>query len=229
MKSTFLFVSLLVPVPIAYAAVPTAGNQAKPAAKIKLVTMSAGRVGDAVITTREVIANSFIEDALFRPSKEKKVYQKAISDRTFVQEVTAVLLETAISKEGKELPLAKVTAGDFQAAKDAASKKLKAISQWRDLRLTDTEFDSILRSKLSAKKFLEFKVESASLPISDADSLEYYKNNKFKFENVPYEGLKGNIKAFLRKKQIDDRLREWFEVLKIKYAIRNQLAEKGRS
>jgi hypothetical protein len=68
---------------------------------------------------------------------------------------------------------------------------------------------------------------SASLAISDSQAEEYYKKNKFKFDNVPFEGLKENIKAFLRKKQVDERLREWFEVLKIKYGIRNQLAEKG--
>jgi len=208
----------------AHGAVP--GNKKPP---LKLITTNAGRVGDDVVTSREVKINSFIEDVLYRPSSPKKLFDRNLTDRFFLQEVTAVLLEKAIAIEGRDLPLAKVSQDEIKAAREKLLKKAQGAPGWKSLSVEQAELKRILTAKLVAKKFIGFKVDSAALPVSDQDALAYFQNNRFKFESLPFEKFKDNIKGYLRKKQVDDRLREWFEVLKIKYSIRNHLAERAET
>lgn len=212
------------------AAVPEAKNKTAKKSESKsesskLVSRDAGRVGESFVTSREILANSLIEDKLFRSGKGRKLQNKAITDRVFLQETTAVLLERAISLEAKDFPVAKVSLAELKEEQKKVAKELGNLSAWKVLEISEAELKSILSAKLAAKKFLQFKVDSWSLPVGDMEAKAYYDKNKFKFENMPFEQFKSNIKSYLTKKQVDDRLREWFEVLKIKYSIRNHLAE----
>ena len=219
----FLF-SILISSQLSFAAVEGGTNKSD----LQLVTQSVGIVAGRHITSREVAINSFIEDQLYRSKKAKKIYRFSPTNSKFVQETTAVLLEMAISEEGLRFPVAQVEEAELKSQRRKFLQKARNKKAWKALQVEDTELDNQLKAKMSAKKFIRFKVSSASLPITDQEAEAYFNKNRFKFDKLPFKKFKKNIKSYLNKKRVDARLREWFEVLQIKYSIRNQLDE-GRS
>ena len=201
------------------------GRQTQGNSELKLITQSVGLVAGRHITSREVTINSFIEDQIYRSKKQKRVYRFAPNQSKFVQETTAVLLEMAISEEGLRFPVAQVEESELKNQKRRFLRRVKNNKAWNALEVEDSELNDHLRSKMSAKKFIRFKVSSASLPITDQEAEAYFNKNRFKFDKLPFQKFKKNIKSYLNKKRVDARLREWFEVLQIKYSIRNQLDE----
>ena len=191
----------------------------------KLVTQSVGLVAGKHVTSREVTINSFIEDQLYRSKNTKRIYRYSPGNSKFIQETTAVLLEMAISEEGLRFPVAQVEEAELKSQRRKFLQKARSNKAWKALQVEENELDDQLRSKISAKKFIRFKVSSASLPITDQEAEAYFNKNRFKFDKLPFKKFKKNIKAYLNKKRVDARLREWFEVLQIKYSIRNQLDE----
>ena len=200
----------------------------KSSADWKLVTQNVGMVAGKHITSREVIVNSFLEDILYRSKKVKKIYKLNPNNKDFVEETTAVLLEMAISEEGLRFPVAQVESTELKDQRRKFLQKVRSNRAWKALQVEDLELDMQLKAKISAKKFIRFKVSSASLPITDQEAEAYFNKNRFKFDKLPFKKFKKNIKSYLNKKRVDSRLREWFEVLQIKYSIRNQLDE-GKS
>ena len=191
----------------------------------ELVSRSVGAVGKEVVTSRYVLMNSLIEDELYRRGKARGLMKLDIKSRLFMQETTAVLIELAISRESKSFPIAQVQESEVKSQMQKFSKRMKGSSAWKKLGVTSEELKLILSRKLMSKKFIKFKVDSASLPVSDMEAEEYFKKNRFKFEKYGFEKFKKNIKSFLNKRRVYSRLKEWFEVLQIKYNIRNHLSE----
>lgn len=203
---------------------PAAGKVSSQS-QAEVVSASAGSVAGQVMTLRDILLNSLLEDILYR-KKHSELSLKNYKNKNFNREAAAVLLEQAIWLESKGFPVATTTEAQFRQAKKqvlAASKKAPYARVWKSLAPTDSELTEELRQKLSAKKLLAFKVDSAKVPVSDDEAQSYYKNNKFKFEKLPFENFRDNIKDFLSQRQVEDRLKEWFEVLRLKYRIDNQL------
>lgn len=195
-----------------------------------LLSTNAGRVGDSIVTSREVMINHLIEEALYRSSsKENKTTAKIrldnVKDRDFVRETTAVLLETAIFFEAESFSSVKISAGAIAEQTRLVQKKLKSHKVWQKIRVEPQELKDILTRKLRTKEFIRFKMDSASIPISDKEAETYFNNNRLKFENLPFANFKENIKGYLSKQQSDKRLKDWFELLQSKYRVRNYLAE----
>ncbi len=207
---------------VSVAALPTPEEQAK---SLTMITRNAGRVGQEILTTRGVQISSWIEDALYRESNQKRLGNANVLGRDFIQETTAVLLEAAIATEAADFPASQVTPEEVRDRGSRALAKLKKSDGWKQLQVTDAEFEQAMTRKLRSKKFIKFKMDLASLPVSDQEVKDYYDKNKFKFDNLPFENFKENIRSFLTRRQVDERMKEWFEVLHIKYRIRNSLAE----
>lgn len=195
----------------------------------ELISANAGRVGDYVVTTREVMINHMIENALVRYKKgqvpKPTLKLDKIKDRDFVRETTAVLLETAIYFEAESFSAAAVADSTVSAQARLVRDRLRHDSLWKKLQVAPEELQKILRRKLRAKDFIKFKIDSATIPISDREAREYFENNRLKFENLQFENFKDNIKAYLTKQQVDKRLKDWFELLQSKYRVRNYLSE----
>lgn len=196
-----------------------------------LISSSVGRVGDWVVTSREVMINHLLENALYKTSAKNKVPKATLSlartrDREFIRETTSVLLETAIYLEAESFAQSDSNlAATIETQKSLAVIRLKNDPTWKKLKPSDKEISLFVRRKIKAKDFLRFKMESASIPISDREAEEYFQNNKLKFENLPFNNFKDNIKSYLTKQQMDRRLKDWFELLQSKYRVRNLLSE----
>ena len=200
-------------------------GQSVPAATTKLISTHAGRVGNEVITSRGVMINHLIESALFRNNKKTTLKPDDVKSREFIRECTGVLLETAIFFEAESFAAANVSSTHIKSQTRKAKNLLSANSTWRRLEVTPEELEQAVARKLRAKEFIRFKIDSATIPISDREAEEYFNNNKLKFENLPFEDFKTNIKSYLTKQQVDKRLKDWFELLQSKYRVRNYLAE----
>ena len=75
------------------------------------------------------------------------------------------------------------------------------------------------RSRFS-EKFIQFKTDSSLVPVTDEEAKAYFEKNKGRFGNLPFERFKVNIKRFLIRRQVDSRLKDWFDVLQRKYKIK---------
>ena len=74
--------------------------------------------------------------------------------------------------------------------------------------------------KLKAQSFLKFKTESLVVLVSDEEIKQYFQKNRVKFGSAPLEAVKENIRQYLVTQQIQDKLKEWFEILKRKYKVK---------
>ena len=200
------------------AAVPTKESQ--------LISMAVGRVKGHVVTSREVNINFIVESILYGKKGQRvpvKLYD--IGSKAFAREVTAVLLEWVVFFESEAFSLAKSSAKEIEAARKQLVRKTTKNTLWQNLKVSSKEVETLLRRKLQAKKFIRFKVESSVVPITDDEAREYFEANRVKFGNLPFDNFKQNIKSFLGRKQVDRRLKDWFEVLQSKYKVRNFLNE----
>ena len=188
--------------------------------------MSAGQYMDRVVTSRQVHMSFFVEKVLFGKIDKGEVKEfYSVQSKEFAREVTAVLMEEVVYEESKGFQVTQVANEEVLEAK----KKLLGLAAksaiWISLKVSDNELNQLIRKKLQAKKFIRFKVDSSTVPITDDEARAYFEENRLKFGNLPYENFKQNIRAFLGRKQIDKRLKDWFEVLQNKYKVRNFFSE----
>ncbi len=199
---------------------------AVPPAKRELVTFAVGQIKGRVVTSRQVNMSFFVESALYgRKSKKipKQFYN--IKSKEFRRETSAVLLEKVVFEDSKDFKAMKVSGKEVSSAKAKFLKLASSSSSWRKLKVGEPELLELLRQKMQAKKYIRFKVDSSIVPITDDEALEYFNKNRVNFGNLPFQNFKQNIRAFLGRKQIDRRLKDWFEVLQNKYRVRNLLTE----
>ncbi|OFZ19063.1 MAG: hypothetical protein A2Z20_05105 [Bdellovibrionales bacterium RBG_16_40_8] len=195
-----------------------------------IVSTSAGRVSDIVITSREVVINYMIEEALVSPdAKSQKLALKPqdIKSAAFIRETTAALFETAIYLEAESFSETAVSEAVVESKAQDVIRKLKTNKDWKKLEVANREIKNILRRKLRAKDFIRFKIDSVAITITDQEAQDYFDNNRLKFENLNFSNFKENIKSYLTKQQADKRLKDWFELLQSKYRVHNFLAERS--
>lgn len=195
-------------------------------ASSSLISTSVGRVKDHVLTSREVGIHFYIENALSNPARSLQVLKvPGIETRAFSDQVSKSLLEQVVYIESQNFPVAKVSDADLSSSRSKANQRLSGVSGFKELEATPEEVERIVRQHLQAKKFIQFKENSSTVPVTDAEARDYYESNKLRFGNLPFENFKDNIKAYLTKTQSEKRLKEWYEVLQSKYKVRNFLAE----
>ncbi len=195
-----------------------------------LITTGAGRAGDIVITSREVMMAHMIENALYHFAKDKvpppAIKSADVRSPEFVSETTTAVLEAAIDLESKNYKGTKFMSTDMAVQNNVklVLQRLKNDKIWASLAVTKNEVEELVRRKMRTKEFIRFKMESSTIPATDREAEEYFNANKMKFENLPYENFRENIKGYLTKQQVDRRMKDWFELLQNKYQVRNYLA-----
>ena len=56
--------------------------------------------------------------------------------------------------------------------------------------------------------------------VTEHDVKNYYEKNRLKFGNTPLVQVKPQIKDFLSQELLQERLKDWFEILKRKYRVK---------
>ncbi len=187
------------------------------------ITQVVGQAGDRIVTSREVQVNYFAEAALFPDEKSKQDLKLTAADSGFAREITHVLIEWIVYKEADIFNAATVPEDDILKSisvirTSANLAELK--SYWDNFGVTTQELREVVKRKLVAKKFIQFKTRASVVPVTDAEALQYFQKNRIRFGNAPFAQFKDSIKSLLAQEQANTRIRDWFELLQKKYRVR---------
>jgi len=192
----------------------------------ELISTTAGQVKDKIITSREVELNYMIEKVLSGDEREISAISRLdIESKSFAKEVNAVLSEWMVYLESETFTAVNVPMEQINKLTRAGIEKLEKIKAFKSLEPGDKEVRDMFERKLRARALTKFKSESAVVPVTDADAKLHFEQNRAKFGNLPFENFKENIKSYLVRQQVDSRLKDWYDVLRSKYRVRNFLAE----
>lgn len=205
------------------------GTLAATEEKPLLVMRAVGQVGDHVLTSREVILTGVVEQWFYaiqdRPSetlrrKEKERWFLEPDTPAFMDQVSRAMIDLMISLEAENFAVAEVSPLDLQKETTRLMIDFATLPEWKKWAPTASEIQVILKRKKRSHAFLEFKSEGASTLINDEEAKTYFEKNRGKFGNYPFEQFKNSIKEVLARDRLDQRLKDWFEVLKKKYHVR---------
>lgn len=189
------------------------------------VTSAVGQVGGEVVTSREVQISFAIDQVLMSQAVIKKSLDRSSwlitpGTEAFRAHLSQVLLELLIKMEAESFSVAQVSAEDVKADMALAKDSLKDWSEWKKWDVTDLELERLVFRRKMAKNFLKFKTESSGVVVTDVEVKAYFEKNRVKFGAAPLEQFKEGIRDVLAQQQLEEKLKDWFEVLKRKYRVR---------
>ena len=202
-------------------AAPTAALKSNAVAS-RLITKVVGELSDRIVTSREIQINEALEQAISDKTSGLRIM--SVKDPAFPGDVTRVLNEWAVYLEAQSFSAKPPLRAEAQKRLRAVLDVWTPRADWQSLEVSEGELREQMERKLLAKEFIRLKTDASQAPITDADASAYFKKNRLKFGNLPFEDFRENIKTFLAKQQTDRRLKEWFEVLNRKYRTRNYVS-----
>lgn len=183
-----------------------------------VLTETVGTSAFQVVTSREVKASTFLNQAL------KSEMQDLLATSS-ANESNATLYEIAIFRESQSLGAVKLSAEELNRFVSQAQTRLQKNKDWKKLEVQDGELRQWVERKHVAETFLELKASSLTSIVTDQEIQEYYEKNRAKFGQTPLFEQKDNIRRFLQKESQKSRIQDWLTALKVKYQIRNDLME----
>ena len=223
----FILASILFAVSLGYAA----------DLKMTLVTRVVGEAGPRVVTSREVRINEAIGQVLQKPAlpdkpaapnasttsnaAAAKMKVLSVEDPAFPAQVLRVLDEWTVFLEATEVGSKVADKSEVARLTKAVSDHWKGASDWERLETSSGEIREVIERKLAAQSLERLKGDASLVNVTDAEALQYYKKNRLRFGNQPFENFKDNIKSALVRSQTERRLAEWRSVLRRKYRVRN--------
>ncbi len=202
---------------ITHAAPPPA--PAPPAQPINQVLAS---VGSRTITSREVRIQSVLESIVEGSSTGILDFSIRPQEPRFQKELTKAILEWMIYLEAQAVGMSQVGTPEIESTQKVALSKMSESEQklWARLGVSEKELTSYVERKLRAKRFLEYKSKSTAVTATDVEAQRYFEQHRKRFGDQPFEKFKDNIKALLSTAESEERLKEWFSILKRKYRVR---------
>jgi len=186
-----------------------------------------GVAAENTLTSRQVNAH-VIFSSLYKPDAEKLFYSLPLKSQDLMSATSNLLMEFLIVEDAKSFQLATLSKNEVKQRLvyfKRAIKQSQYSKNWNVLQISDAELLEIAQIKLRAVKFLQTKMESFTVPISEVEinaRLEQYKKNHPKMELA---SLKEKIKVDLKADKIQSDLREWFQLLRTKYVVKNLLIQ----
>lgn len=194
-------------------------------ARAELVSTGVGLVRGQAVTSREVQILNLLEAVLYEKTPVNKLKILGLDSKAFNKATQDALLESVVALEAQNFNVVQVSNEELKEAETHALDALKNSKAWKSLQVPPHELSNLVRRKTQAKKFIQFRAQSSVLPVTEAEALRYFNENRLKFGNLPFENFKENIKSFLSRSQVDRRLKDWFDVLLSKYQVKNLIAE----
>jgi hypothetical protein len=190
-----------------------------------VVSTGVGMVRGNVMTSREVQIQQMLETTLYGKPNKETLKPLALDSKAFSKAVQDALLESVVALEAQSFNVVQLTNDEIVAAEKKVNQVLKPVKTWKDLEVSAKELNEGLRRKLQAKKFIQFRAQSSVLPITDSEALKYFTENRLKFGTLPFENFKENIKSYLSRMLVEQRLKDWYSLLLNKYQVKNLIAE----
>lgn len=201
-----------------------------------------------VISSREVKISYVIDQALAMPL-DKEIAEKSVEPQTAVKNkkkenvkishasvkdqwllandsadlqahLAQVLVEIVVSSEAENFSIGQVDKDELERWQKHLNEQTHNWSPWKALEVQADELNGILNRKMRAKNFLKFKMEASGVTVSEDEVKQYYEKNRVKFGNMPYAQFSQSIRDKLTQDQTQERLKDWFDILKRKYRVR---------
>jgi hypothetical protein len=188
----------------------------------QLVMKVVGGIEGRVLTTRDVQASSLLDHLLYN---EDASTQLKYGTEEFANQLNRLLIEWMVRDEADVFGVAKVSEGEVDESFQSIKSKLKnhpvVKSRWNDLGFSESQLREMIGRKLRANRFIKYKSNSSFVQVSDDEARDYYNNNRVKFGTTDFDGFKENIKKYLGRKNAEDRLRDWLDILRKKHKVKN--------
>jgi hypothetical protein len=188
----------------------------------EIVSVGVAQIRQETMTSREVNARTMVHNVLAGLKVEPLV---SVDSKAFSKILEERLIERVVALEAQSLNLASVSAEEIDRGVQTATRSLSRLEAWRRLQISPAELQAFVETSLVARRFIEFRARSSVLPVTDAEALKHFNENRLKFGDLPFDHFKENIKNYLSRTQVDRRLKEWYGILFNKYQVKNILAE----
>lgn len=186
-----------------------------------LTNTTLGQVGEEIVSTRDVEIHYMMIHALYH--YKSKPMNLPLTRRSLNKEISNFMLEEMVFQEAKSFALAKI------AKKQIMKKSTQVLSRilgssyaknWKAWKVETQELDQFVHRNLRSRKLIGVKRKSAEVLVSELEVDNYLKANSIKEDDQKNKMYRKTVKSFLGRKQGEQRLREWFQVLKEKYKVR---------
>lgn len=184
----------------------------------QLLTRTVAQVGNHVITSREVQIVGVLEDLLYEPEEAKSAQN--LDFNLTPSRVSALILEWMLFFEAESFSVGNPSEELLGQQAKKVEQRLGANTKWLKLEVSKAELETVLKRKATAKNIMKVKTEFSGISVTDADAQEFFDKNKAKFGNVTFQTFKDNIKSYLLQQAMQERMKDWIEVLKRKYRVR---------
>jgi hypothetical protein len=193
--------------------------------KGEVVSEAVAQAGSHVITSREVLISNILDQALATPHKKgitppRTDWLLPATGEAFSRHLAQVLLEIVVQMEAENFSIGQVSQVEVLNNEKHIQDMVKGWQPWVDLEVSSGEMQQMILRKLRAKNFLNFKMESSGVQISDEEARAFYEKNRVRFGNLPFAQFKAGIKEVLAQKELQEKLKGWFDILKRKYRVR---------
>lgn len=189
----------------------------------ELINRAVAQVGTQVITARQVWVSNIYDrwkvagSGALSPQPD---WKPPIKSDSFRQALNSLILEIMVIQEAESFSIAKVEADEVDKKQNTFSKAVQSFSGWTTLEVSDSELKKMVERKMRSQNFLNFKTESANLIVTDQEAQSYFEKNRLKFGNLPFSQFQESIKDVLRKQVVENRLKDWLDILRRKYRVR---------
>lgn len=189
----------------------------------EFLSMSVARTNSYIFTSRETHIQNLLETALEDSSSEFKKLSE--DSQAFYNQVEKTIVEHLVAQEASHFSTVRLTDEELKKAFDRLSKAVFQSPAWKSLEPSEKEWKEIFFRKVQASKFIQFRAQSSVIPVSDVEARKYFNENRLKFGDSSFEQFQENIKIYLRRSQVEQRLKDWYDVLRSKHKARNLLSE----
>jgi hypothetical protein len=197
-----------------------------PFKKGAVVSEAVAQAAGHVITSREVIISHIVAQSI---SDQTQILQdkKKLSDwilkpgtDAYKEHLGQILLEMVVNKEAENFSIGDVSNSDTRTAEKRVTETVGSWNFWQGLEVSTAELNQMIVVKLRAKNFLKFKSETSGVNISEDEAKAFYDKNRVKFGNLPFSQFRESIKTVLAQEQLQEKLKDWFDILKRKYRVK---------
>jgi hypothetical protein len=182
----------------------------------KLVAATVAKLQEkTIVTLNDVKISKVIEQNLLSLDNTKK--QIALKESVELDDVSKTVLETVALLEAATFKYASYDESLFKKLTDLLlqSKELDILGV-----KTLKEIEFRVKEKLIAKSFIALRSENLKTVVNDSELRTYYEKNRTQFADMPFEKFRNTIREYYLKEKLNEKLNEWFSVLKSKYQVR---------
>jgi hypothetical protein len=191
----------------------------------KLVSAGVGQVGGQVLTSREVQISYAVDQFLLtqgalKKNADREAWVVRTGTEAFREHLSRMMLEFLIKMEAESFSVAQVPPEEVKSEMALVKEGMKDWTEWKSWEVSEIELERLLFRRKMAKNFLKFKTESSGVVITDPEAKAYFEKNRVRFGSAPFAQFKEGIREVLAQQQLEEKLKDWFEILKRKYRVR---------